>query len=411
MKKPRVVITGIGVISPAGIGIASLENVLRKGIVCMETLPFENPDITSRVGAPIPDFNPRDFMSPKEAKRLDRGEQLFASAALMAIDDARIKVNHSGKIGIIQGTSLGGLHYGLNTQIQYQKYGYKQLNPIAILGAMTGSGGAMVAKLRQIHGPSFVVSAGSTSSAQAIITGVQYIKNGELDIVIAGGGEAPLNWQVYLMFQRAKMMASGWNDCPTKACRPFDQKRNGMIPGEAGAVLILERLELAQKRNCQIYAEIIGTEFTTDAFSLIAPEPDGLHRSKAMVNAIQKGNIEAKDIDFISAHGTSTFRNDISETNAIKLAFKKYAQKIPVCAMKSMLGHSLGACATTELIGTILAMNKGFLPPTVNLENPDPHCDLDYIPQKGRTTNINYALINNCSFGGKNSSLLISKFH
>jgi 3-oxoacyl-[acyl-carrier-protein] synthase II len=405
-----VVITGIGSITPAGTGNGALLDVLKNGISCALKLDFDNEDIVNCVGAPIPDFSVNDFIPFKYSKRLDRGEQLFAAACLMAMEDSGLDFKNHERAGIYQGTALGGLPHALAAQDAYRKNGFSSVSPLTVLGAMTGAGSAIVALLMGVKGPNMSFSTASLSSAVAFIAAVDALRLGKLDAMIVGGGEAPLVWQLYLMFERANMLASGWNDRPKQACRPFDKDRNGLVLAEAGAALVLERLEVATKRNAHIYAEVGGVALTNDAYNLVAPEPEPLQKSRAMVQALEQAGIGAVQLSHIIAHGTSTQLNDPVETKAVKLALGEMAYHVPINSIKSMLGHAQGACTAVELVSAVLAMQHSFHPPTINLTVPDPDCDLDYVANHSRLGPINNVLVNNASFGGRNSSICLLKW-
>jgi 3-oxoacyl-[acyl-carrier-protein] synthase II len=404
----RVVITGIGAITPAGTGIEPLLDVLRMGKSCARKIEFDNPDIVNCVGVPITDFVVNDFIPIKYSKRLDRGEQLFAAACLMAMDDSGLDFQNNERAGVYQGTALGGMPHALAAQDHYRQGGIRNVNPMTIMGAMTGAGGGLVALLRGIKGPNMNFSTASLSSAAATISAVEALQSGKLDALVVGGGEAPLVWQIFLMFERANMLASGWNECPEKACRPFDKDRNGLVLAEAGAAFVLERLASAVKRNARIYAEIGGATITTDAFNLVAPNPEPTEKARGMRMAIDAAGLQPEQLNYIVAHGTSTRHNDHIETSALKLALGDAAFRIPISSVKSMLGHPLGACTAVEIVCAVLAMQHGFYPPTINLDNPDPDCDLDYLPHQSRLGKIQNVLINNSSFGGRNSSICLS---
>lgn len=403
----RVVITGIGAITPAGTGSAALLDALQTGRSCAQTLAFDNHDIVNCVGAPIPDFRVNDFMSFRYSKRLDRGEQLFAAAGLMAMEDSGFDFQGQERVGIYQGTALGGLPHALAAQDVYRKDGFGSISPMTVLGAMTGAGSALVALLKGIKGPNMSFSTASLSSAVAFHSAVTSLRLGKLDAAVVGGGEAPLVWQLYLMFERANMLATGWNDRPQQACRPFDQDRNGLVLAEAGAALVLERLEVAERRNARIYAEISGESLTNDAFNMVAPEPEALQKSRAMQEALHQAGLAPAQLGHIIAHGTSTQLNDPVETKAVKLALGDMAYQVPISSIKSMLGHPQGACTAVELVEAVLAMQHRFHPPTINLDHPAPDCDLDYVPNHSRAGNIVSVLVNNSAFGGRNSSICL----
>lgn len=408
----RIVITGMGVVSPAGVGLAPLEETLRAGKSQTRAIAtFDTSDLPCKIGAPILNFDGRDFLGARELKRLDRSAQLFFSACTMAIADSAIFENQIDRtrLGVFEGSSLGGLERALQEHEVLLQRGYHHVNPMTLTAAMPGAGGSMVALHHKIHGPVVGLSNGSVSSACAIATAFDKLRLKEIDVAIAGGGEAPVTRHAFIIFSRAGLLSTR-NEAPESACRPFEATRDGVVLGEGAAALMLERLESAQKRNAKIYGEILGVAMTNDAHHLVAPAPDAIQQARALQLVLEKAQVSPIQIDYISAHGTSTLLNDYAETVAIKEAFGERASHIPISASKSMLGHTLGACSAIETVATLIAMQQHFVPPTINLATPDPFCSLDYTPNFARPHSIDIAVVKNSSFGGKNSALLLKQW-
>lgn len=409
--KPRVAITGMGVISPAGIGIAPLLSVLRNGRSCVGPIrSFDAGDLPCRFGAEAREFDPLLFMDAKQAGRLNRAAQLFAAAAILAVEDSKI-LNSSFdrcRVGVFEGTSLGGIQEILREHENFLKNGLRALRPFILCTAMTGAAGSVVAMRYRFHGPVVAFSCGSVSSAYAISGAFQHLQLEELDLALAGGSEAPLCKAVLALFSRAGLLS--WNNgSPGSTCRPFDLQRDGTVLGEGAAVLVLEKWEHAQKRGARIYGELCATALTNDGGSLFAPAPDAEQQSRCMTKALEKAGLTAGELEYISAHGTGTPLNDETETLAIKKACGERACHIPISSSKPAPGHTLGACTALETIKTLLAIQHHFLPPTLNLVLADPKCDLDYVARCSRAADIHVALVNNSSFGGRNSSMVLKE--
>lgn len=408
----RIVITGMGVVSPAGVGLVSLEETLRAGKSQTRAIEiFDASDLPCKIGAPILNFDGRDFLSARELKRLDRSAQLFFAAGTMALDDSAIFKNQieRARLGVFEGSSLGGLECALQEHEVLLQKGYHYVNPMTLTAAMSGAGGSMVALHHGIHGPVVSLSNGSVSSACAIAAAFDQLRLQEIDIALAGGGEAPMHRHAFIIFSRAGLLSTR-NDEPESACRPFDTTRDGVVLGEGAAALVLERLESAQRRNAKIYGEILSVALTSDAHNFVAPAPDAVQQARALQLGLEKAHVAPEQIDYISAHGTATSLNDRAETLAIKKAFGERAFQISISATKSMLGHTLGACSAIETVAALIAMQQHFVPSTINLTTPDPFCDLDYTPNLARPRSIDIALVKNSSFGGKNSALLLKRW-
>jgi 3-oxoacyl-[acyl-carrier-protein] synthase II len=409
--RPVIVVSGIGCFTPAGEGVTNLLQAIREGNSFVKKLAgMEDIEGVCRIGAPVEDFDPDNFLERKILKRLDRSAQLFAAACSMAVKDSGILKQRidPDRAGIFEGTSLGGLQSAFRGYDDYLECGFRGINPLTVNKAMTGAGASAVSISHAFHGPVMTVANESVSSAYAISTAIDQLVQKKIDIAVVGGAETPLFKEILLLFSRAKLL-SQQNQNPQQACKPFDLHRDGTVLGEAGGALVLERLADAKRRDAPVYAKISAPAFVSDAHSLVSPRPDGRYLARAIRLALTSGGIELRDINYISAHGTGTKLNDRMETLSIKKAFGDRAGQIPVSSSKSMLGHCLGACTVIEVIKVIVAMNHNIIPPTVNLTIPDPECDLDYVPGRFRKGTINAALVLNSSFGGKNSALVLKR--
>lgn len=408
----RVVLTGLGVIAPGSVGKEAFWHTIKEGKSMTSRLTkFDVSSYPTQIAAEVNGFDPTDFMSPKTARRTDRSSHFALVAAKMAFEDSRLKISGqtSQKIGVFDSTSLGALGWLFEQHAIFMEKGYNRLHPLAAVIGFPGSSAAEISLSFKLHGPSLTFSAGSTGSSVAIGYGFNAIRKGELDIVIAGGTEAPILPPIFASFCKINAL-SKLNDQPNKASRPFDKFRDGFVLGEGAGMLILEELKHALRRNAKIYAEILGFYANCDAYHITSPDPDGIYTAKAIKLALEDAHVNPEEIDYINAHGTSTILNDKMETLAIKKVLGAHARKVAVSSTKSMIGHLLGACGAVELIACVLAIDNEFLPPTINYEHRDPECDLDYVPNKGRSQEIRIAISNNFSFGGKNSVLVIRNF-
>ncbi len=411
MQTEKIVITGMGVVSPAGVGTAPLAAALREGRSCVRPLENIAPPEGCNAAATCSEFEPQTFLARKEAERLGRAGQLFFAAATLAIEQSRLLLRRDRcRIGIFEGTSLGGLPVALQAQKRYLRRGAHAVHPLTIVSAMTGSGSSMVSQLFHIHGPVMTCSNGSISSACAIAVALEYLQRGVIDVALAGGAEAPVYEEILVLFSRAGLLARA-DGSGVATCRPFDRDRSGTILGEGAAVLVLERLRDVSSVEVPVHAEIAGVAITSDSFNMVAPDPEGKQQVRAIREAMQAAGITAEQVDYVSLHGTGTRKNDPIETANVKRALGPQAYQIPMSSSKGMLGHTLGSCSAVELVKTLIAMNEGFVPPTVHLKEPAPDCDLDYVPGAARKAKIHTALVLNASFGGKNSALVVRKIN
>lgn len=411
MKK-RVVITGVGLVIPTGIGVKTAwENICqgRSGIGPLTR--FDPNGFETKIAGEVKGFNPELYIEKKEIKKMDLFIQYALAATKEAIEDAELKITPENceRIGVIVGTGLGGLP----TIERYHKIllekGPGRISPFFIPMLIANLASGQIAIQFGVKGPNICVVTACATGAHCIGDAFRAILYGDADVMIAGGTEANITPLTIGGFNAMKALSTR-NDQPEKACRPFEKNRDGFVVAEGAGVLILEELGFAIKRNAKIYAELVGYGYTGDAYHITAPPPDGDGAARCMLMAVRDAGLVPEEIEYINAHGTSTPLNDVTETIAIKKVFGDYAKKIPISATKSMTGHLLGAAGSTEAIFTILSIRDGILPPTINYEEPDPECDLDYVPNVARKKSVNVALSNAFGFGGTNATLVFKKF-
>jgi 3-oxoacyl-[acyl-carrier-protein] synthase II len=415
MSRRRIVITGVGTVNPLGNNARDFwKNVKNAENGIDKIFKFDASDYTSRVGGQVKDFDPTAFVEKKEAKRMDSFTLYALVSSLEALEDAKIDL-HNGSVdpklvGIILGNGIGGIET-LEQQIlkQYER-GPKAVHPLLIPKMISNIGPGNIAIKINAQGPCYSVVTACSSGNDAIGNAVKWIQEGTTDIMIAGGSEAPFSPISLGGFCALKALSTKRNDEPDKASRPFDKDRDGFVMGEGAGMLILEELEHAKKRGARIYAEFAGYGASCDANHLTAPHPEGRGAIQAMRMALSDAGFKPEDIDYINAHGTSTPINDPTETKAIKEVFGKHAYKLKVSSTKSMIGHSLGGAGGIEAVVLALSIFEQYIPATRNLEEPDPECDLDYVPNKGMPGNIRVAFSNSLGFGGHNGILCFKKY-
>ncbi len=409
---PRVVVTGMGIVSPVGLNTTDMWTALIAGksgvgyITSFDTANFE-----TKIGAEVKNFDVVQYVSRKQAQRMDRFTQFAVASTFQAMESAKLTINaaNASDCGVIIGNSVCGL---LSISREWKILTEKGPGYVSPILGPTMSGDAasvQVSLLTGAMGINYSPSSACSSGSDAIGQAYNAIRLGEAKIMIAGGAEAPLMPIVIATFSNIRAL-SAKNDIPQEACRPFDAKRNGFVMGEGSAIVILEEEKHALERGAPILAELVGYGATSDAFHLIQPLPEGNSAARALRLALERGSVRPEEVDYINAHGTATLLNDRTETNVIKKVFGEYAKKVPISASKSMIGHLLGAAGSIEAVITILAMQHGILPPTINLTHPDPECDLDYVPNKARKANVTTAVSNSFGFGGHNSVLVFRKY-
>ena len=410
----RIVVTGLGAVSPLGLSEKETWENLKKGKSGISRIQnIDAPDLSCQVGGEIHNFDPNDFKTSKEHRKMSRFSQLFVASSAQALEDSGLDKNlyyDSSRISVIIGNGIGGFQDTAEASIALENKGIPAVPPLSIPRLIINEGAANVAMKFGIHGPSFGLVTACSSGADAIGQAFIALQAGVIDAAIVGGSEASMTKLGYACFEKLKTLSTQYNDQPEKASRPFDRDRDGFVMSEGGATLILEDLEAARKRGAKIYGEIVAYTATSDSYHLTSPLEDGSMMAKAMESAFRMANISPEQIGYINAHGTSTPINDPTETRSIKLAFKDHAKKLKISSTKSMLGHMLGATGAMEALITIKALQDQFVPPTINLDNPDPECDLDYVPHKGQDLSFDYGMSNSLGFGGHNSCLVIKRF-
>ncbi|MFH1853683.1 MAG: beta-ketoacyl-ACP synthase II [Candidatus Omnitrophota bacterium] len=409
--KRRVVITGLGVIAPNGNGKRAFWDALKQGCSGIRRITRFDPGPFPTQFAGEADFDPAQFISAKQIKRMDRTSHMAVSAAKMAIEDAGLNIKDESRerIGVMIGTAMAGHGLMLEQHDVYIKKGPMKINTFTAIGSFPDAPSSQISIELGINGPSFSIATACSSASDAMGYAFNAIRNKELDIIIMGGSDAPLFPPILSAFCVLRVL-SRRNDAPDKASRPFDKKRDGFVLGEGAGMLILEDLEHALKRKAHIYGEILGFGMTCDAFHMTNPEPSGSQAIRALKQAINDAGVKPEEISYINAHGTSTPLNDKNETFIIKKVFGPHAKKVAVSSVKSMIGHLIGAAGSVELIAALMALEEGVIPPTINYETPDPECDLDYVPNKAREAKVNILLKNSFGFGGKNSALVVGKY-
>lgn len=408
----RVVVTGAGAITPVGNTAPATWEALAAG--CSGVGPvtlFDARAYPSQIAAEVKNFDPEQFIDRKEARRIARASQLAIVAAREAVTDAGIAWDHEDRerAGVIMGTGIGCVEMLVDPIWKMKETGVARTNPLTALGALANMPAFHIGMEHGCLGPLSTVVTACASGAQAIGDAMEMIRRGTTDVMLAGGVEAQVNGIFFGGFSALRNLSTR-NDDPAGASRPFDGERDGLVIGEAAAVLVLEDLEHAQARGAQIYAELLGQSASSDAYHIAQPDPAGAGAARAMRWALNDAEIAPDTIDYINAHGTATRAGDPAETAAIKQVFGERAYQIPISSTKSMTGHCFGASGALEAIACIMSLRTGILHPTINQEHPDPECDLDYVPNVARKSPIKVALTNAFGFGGQNACLVIGKW-
>ena len=405
----RVVITGVGAVTPIGTGADGLWSGLtaRRSAV-REITRFDPTRFRSRIAAEIPDFRPQDHLDAKRAKRLDRFSQLAVTSARLAVADARVDpaTEDRDRVGAMMGSALGGVAFAESQVERFRAEGPRGLDPALALAVFPGAASCNIAIELGFTGPNSTNAMSCASGTIAVGEALHAIRDGRADVMLAGGSEAPLAPMTYAAFSVIRAMSTR-NDDPAHASRPFDEDRDGFVMGEVAAVLVLEERQRALARGARIYAELVGYGFTNDAYHMTAPRPDGRQAARAMQLALGDAHSDPGDVGYINAHGSSTPLNDTTETLAIKQVFGDHAYRLSVSGTKGYYGHALGASGAIEAAICALAMERRWLPPTVNLERPDPACDLDCLRGEGRAAAPDVVLTNSFGFGGINATVVL----
>jgi 3-oxoacyl-[acyl-carrier-protein] synthase II len=407
------VITGVGLITPLGIGTQETWESLCAGKSGVgEITRFDVSNYQTRIAAEVKDFHAEDFLPQKEAKRTERFIAYAVAAARLAIEDSGLVINgsNSDRIGVITGCGLGGLSILEDTCLKLNSQGPRRVSPFFIPMMIGNMAPGMISIHLGAKGPNASLATACAAGAHAVGDSYKLILRGEADAMITGGVESVVNPTCIAGFNSMKALSTR-NDEPEKASRPFERDRDGFVVGEGSGILIIEALDHALERGAKIYAELTGYGMSGDGFHMTAPPPDGSGAARCMMAALEDSGLAFEKIDYINAHGTSTPLNDLSETRAIKTVFKDHAYKLAISATKSMTGHLLGGAGGIETVFTALAISEGQLPPTINHDHSGDECDLDYVPNVMRKARVEHAMTNSFGFGGTNASLILSRYH
>ncbi|NBD38650.1 MAG: beta-ketoacyl-ACP synthase II [Verrucomicrobia bacterium] len=414
MERKRIVVTGMGAITPLGNSVAAFREALFAGKSGITGIThFDPADYPCKVGGEVKDFVPGDWMDPKEAKRNDRYTQLAVAASRMAMDDAGLNGGIPGdptRFGCILGSGIGGLDTIEKQTFRLWGSGPRKVSPFMIPMLISNMASGVVAIEFGAKGPNYGIVSACATAAHAIGDCLRILRAGEADIMLAGGSEASITRIGYAGFCNMKAMGTNFNEEPEKASRPFDARRDGFIMGEGAGILVLETLEHAHARGAQILCEVAGHAASCDAYHITSPDPEGVGLQACMRNSLKDAGIKEAEVDYINAHGTSTPYNDKTESAAIKEVFGEHAEELAISSTKSMTGHLLGAAGGIEAIACIETIRHGIVPPTINYEFPDPECDLEYVPNKAVAREVKVALSNNLGFGGHNATLVFRRF-
>lgn len=414
-QQRQVVITGLGCVTPIGIGREAYWSSLREGKSGVRRIQsFDPSEFDVQIAAEIPEFDWKSELNPKDRQHVPRTVPLVLAAAREAVRDSSIPMEELSleerrRFGVLLGTGGGGLAF-TEKQFGYWFSGNAGKGSIYTIPASTHGGlSSELSMVFKLHGLSHIISTGCTSSTDAMFYAAQHISLGRQDVMLTGGVDSPISPGILKGFEVMTVCTKEWNDEPERACRPFSKDRSGIVIGEGSWVFVLEALESAIDRGAKIYAEVAGYGVTCDAYHRVRLEENGIEPARAMTLAMADAEIAPEQIDYVNLHGTSTQLNDRIETQAVKLAFGKGAYKIPMSATKSQIGHPQGATGSAGIAAALLAINEGIIPPTINLDVADPECDLDYVPNVARKASVNAALCNCIGFGSKNSALILKK--
>ncbi|HET9410321.1 MAG TPA: beta-ketoacyl-ACP synthase II [Candidatus Dormibacteraeota bacterium] len=409
--RTRVVVTGMGTVNPLGKNLDEYWDGLIEGRSTARTIEgtFPTEKLATKFACEVHGFEPSQYMERKAASRMARFSQMAVAASGMALADAGIDLSKedSFRVGVGMGTGIGGFIEMTQGAISYATKG--RLNPLYAPMIIPNMAAASVAMQFHLRGPNTTVTTACAASTHTLGDATRMIQHGDVDVMLAGGTEASL-CEVGLSSFNAIHALSTRNDAPEKASRPFDRDRDGFVPGEGAGTLVLESLEHAVNRGARIYGEVIGYALTCDAYHQVAPDETGEAPAMAITLALRDAGLEPSAIDYVNAHGTSTSLNDAGETKALKIAFGDHAYKVAISSTKSMIGHLLGAAGAVEAIATLMIINRGMIHPTINYENPDPACDLDYVPNTARRQDVRIAISNGFGFGGHNAVVVLGKY-
>ena len=412
-QRPKVVVTGMGVVSVLGNTLKKYWQGLLEGRSGIGKITyFDASDFPCQIAGEIHDFDPSEYFDPKEIRRTPKSSQIALAAAIHAIEDSGLpeKMPDPERAGVVVGTTISGVDFTDKSIAIIRQKGYKSLSPFIGLGTMPNHAAFLIGQQFQCCGPNSTITTACASGSQAIGEASEVIRRGAADIVIAGGTETLITDFGIGALSSLRAFPTSYNDQPTKASRPFDAKREGFVPSEGSAMLILESEEHAKARGARIHAELAGQASSSDAHHVSAPSPDGAGPARAMKWALEDADMTPKDIDYINAHGTSTLLNDITETRAIKSLFGEYAYDVAISSTKSMVGHAMGASGALEAVASIMSIQDNKIPPTINYEYPDPELDLDYTPNQYREMEVNVVLSNSFGMGSQNACVVLKEY-
>ncbi len=412
-RRKRVVVTGVGAVTPLGVGAEESWQAMLEGRSGVGRITRFDPDCFDvQIAAEVKGFDPTDHMTRRDAKRMDRFAQFAVAASRMALNDAGVAITaqNATKVGVLIGSGIGGLGSLEAEAAQFARLGPSRVSPILIPLMVADMASGYVSILTGARGPSSTVVTACATGANALGDAAEVLRRGQADVMIAGASEATITPLCIATFANSKAMTARFNDCPQKASRPFDRDRSGMVIGEGAGIVILETLDHARRRGAaHIYAELTGYGLSSDAFHITHPSPDGEGIARALRMALEDAATEPEEVNYVNAHGTSTPLGDPCETQAYKAVFGEHARRLPISSIKSMTGHMMGAAGAVEAIACVLAIDRGLVPPTINYEHPDPECDLDYVPNRARALPVDVALSNNSGFGGHNVALVFRR--
>ncbi|WP_102261857.1 beta-ketoacyl-ACP synthase II [Mesobacillus jeotgali] len=411
MEKRRVVVTGIGAVTPLGNDAETTWNNIIEGVSGIGPVTRLNADdFPAKVAAEVKEFNVENFMDRKDARKMDRFTHYAVAASLMAVKDSGLEITdeNAPRVGVWIGSGIGGMETFEQQHETFMNRGYRRVSPFFVPMMIPDMATGQVSITLGARGFNSCTVTACATGTNSIGDAFKVIQRGDADVMVTGGAEAPITKMSFAGFCANTALST--NQDPQKASRPFDKDRDGFVMGEGAGIVVLEDLEHALARGAKIYAEIVGYGATGDAYHITAPAPEGEGGARAMKMALDDAGLSPEEIGYINAHGTSTEYNDKYETMAIKSVFGKHAYKLTVSSTKSMTGHLLGAAGGIEAIFTVLALKEGILPPTINLETPDPECDLDYVPNSARKQQVNAAISNSLGFGGHNATIAFRKY-
>jgi beta-ketoacyl-acyl-carrier-protein synthase II len=412
MLKHRAVITGMGVVSPVGNNLDEFWNNLIEGKSGIGLVTrFDTGDMPTKVAAEVKNFEPTEWVNKKESRHMDRFAQFAIAAAKMAVQDSGLDLEKLDKerAGAVMGCGIGGVITFEEQKEVLMNKGSGRISPFFVPMLISNMAAGHLSIEFGLLGSSMTVATACASATNAIGEALRIIQRGEADVVFCGGTEAPITSLAFAGFCAMKAMSTE-KENPEQACRPFDKRRSGFVMGEGAGVLVLESLEHAQARGARIHAELVGYGSTSDAYHITTPVPGGAGAARAMRLALKDAGVSGVDVDYINAHGTGTGPNDATETAAIKTVFESYATKLAISSTKSMTGHLTGAAGAIEAIICAIAIERGAIPPTINYGEPDPECDLDYVPNVARKQDVTVAMSNTFGFGGHNATIILKKF-